>query len=274
MKIDLHITTQPKCFIWIDRVPAINDSLHVELLKYDILLKKEYSANLESLEKRHNDRKAYLFSLDGHVELCEAKTQIDVFAKANDYMMMIANFHRNRSVVYTSYIDKKIEQLFKNAKIPIVMKNLNDEKKAIDLLRKLSQHFFDAEGTRINRGFLRLLLKESAIKADILINETHKVECVLKDISMNGLGFIVSPAEFERFAIKDVVNIKIYIPRFVTRIKAGVVIRMDEKNNEIGCLFSIEDERMIDPSEAKTLSTFIHSQIIELSRDLKFSECD
>lgn len=274
MKVDLHITTQPKCFIWIDREPAISDFLRVELLKHDILLKKDYSSNIETLLKKHNERKGYLFSLDGFIQLTEAKRQPDVFAKANDYLMIIQNFVKNRSIVYTSYIDTKIEALFKSNNIPIIMKNLNDEKHALQLLKKISIPFFEKSDSRMNRGFLRLILKDAGIKADLYIQEKYKIECTLKDISMGGVGFYIKAQELERFSIKGLIHMKIYIPRHVIRIKAAVVIRIDEETKEVGCQFNIDDERMVDPAEGKTLSNFLLTQIHELSKELKFSECD
>ncbi len=268
----INVTASPKCLIWIDREPAISDSLRVEMLKTDILLAKTKHEEIHQLKQKHTDTKFYLFSLDGFINQAGAKKEYDLFAKANDYSLVIENFIKNRSVVYTSYIDPKVEAHFKRNKIPIVMKNLNDDAIAIGFLKKISEIFFPAGEARLQRGFLRLVMKDQSVKADIHIDDKRKISAIVQDISLNGAGFMVDPRFLDLIPPKSLVVIKFYIPRFVIRIKKAVIVRAGQ-TGEVGVQFNIDDERMVDPLEVKTLSSFVMACIKDLDKSNLFAEC-
>ncbi len=272
MEITFNVTASPKCVMWIDREPAISDSLRAEMLKTDVLLTKTKHKEIHRLLKKHNDTKFYLFSLDGFINQAGVRKESDLFAKANDYSLVIENFVKDRSVVYTSYIDPKVEGMFKRNRIPIVIKNLNDDAIAIGFLNKLSEFFFPAGEARLQRGFLRLVMKDQSVKADIHIDDKRKISVIVRDISLNGAGFMADPRFLDLIPPKSLVMIKIYIPRFVIRIKKAVIVRVGQ-TGEMGVQFNIDDERMVDPLEVKTLSSFMMTCIKDLDNSNLFAEC-
>ena len=78
-------------------------------------------------------------------------------------------------------------------------------------------------------------------------------------ISMNGISFSLdSTLCYGEFHLKDMVRIKLFLPRHATEIDTAIVVRKHKDENLMAIFFDQVNPNMIQADEASAISSFIY----------------
>ena len=265
-----EIVISPKTIYWIQTPVTIAEHDRIELLKKDILI-ITYNGDMQDIVKlkdKNNKYSAFFFNLDGILSRNHIKSD-EIYAFSKNMGKFISHFFQKRSLVYTTILDKKLIELFKSFNVYFLEKNLNDKKIAISTIYTLIHPFF-AEDGKVQRFFLRLNL--FPMKYKFVLSNLSKgniiIEGVLKDLSLNGMGLVVVNGEdLKNIAIKDVIEIKLFIKNSIIKINRAIVTRLDVEKSEAGVNYNINDTKMIREDYASFLTGLIYNWIKEIIKE-------
>ncbi len=265
-----EVIISPKIIYWVQPPVSLGENDRIELLKRDVLL-INFDSNIKDLvqlKEKDNPYSGYLFNLDGilqrnHIKLNAVYPFIEKLAKFINAVM------KKRSLIYTTILDKKIDEVFKKYGLIFLEKNLNDKKIAITAIFNLIHPFF-AQNNKVERSFVRLNLLPMRYKVTItnLTRNNIVVNGIIKDLSLNGMGFVViDENKIDAINLKDILEVKASIKNSIIKISKGIVSRVDQKKFEIGIMYNITDKNMIREDYASFLTGIIYNWIKDIIKE-------
>jgi len=265
-----EVIITPKSIYWIDTPVSFNENDRIELLKRDVLL-INYDGDIKEIAKlkeKDNKYSGYFFNLDGILSKNHIKGDT-LYGFVEKLAQYIGSYINKRSLVYTTILDKKLVEIFKKHQVHFFEKNLNDKKIAISTIIKLIYPFF-SENNKLERAFVRLNLlpmKYSLIITNL--KQSHvTINGTLKDLSLNGMGIIISEKnKIEKIKLKDVVEVKLSLKTSIIKISKAIVARVDQNKFEAGLIYNITDSTMIREDYASILTGIIYNWIKEIIKE-------
>lgn len=265
-----EVIISPKIIYWVQPPVTLGENEKIELLKRDVLL-INFDSNIKDLVKlkeKDNSYSGYLFNLDGilqrnHIKLNAVYPFVEKLAK------FINAFMKQRSLIYTTILDKKIGDIFKRLGLIFLEKNLNDKKIAITAILNLIPSFFTANN-KVERSFLRLNLfpmKYKVVLTNLTKNKTV-LNGIIKDLSLNGMGLvIIDENKIDEVNLKDILEVKASIKNSIIKISKAIITRVEEKKFEVGIMYNINDKNMIREDYASFLTGIIFSWIKDIIKE-------
>lgn len=265
-----EIIISPKSIYWIETPVSFNENDRIELLKRDVLL-INYDGDIKEivkLKEKDNKYSGYFFNLDGILSKNHIKGD-KIYIFCEKLAQYIGNYLKKRSLVYTTILDNKLVEIFKKFGVHFFEKNLNDKRVAISAILKLIHPFF-AENDKIERAYLRLNLLPMKYNLTI-INLKHNnvsINGVLKDLSLNGMGIIISEEDkIDQIKLKDVIEVKLTLKSSILKISKAIITRVDQNKFEVGLIYNITDSSMVREDYASMLTGIIYNWIKEILRE-------
>ena len=131
-------------------------------------------------------------------------------------------------------------------------------------LYNIIKPFFIEQG-KLDRCFVRLdllPLKFKATLVDLNNKICPEIECIVKDLSLTGISFILkSVSLINFFQLKDKVSAKVFINRNLILIKSAKITRIDKEAIEIGINFNLNDNIELSEESSNILSGLIFDWI-------------
>lgn len=262
--------TSPKVIYWVEMPTLLGEEESVEFLKRDILLKR-ISGKIDEFKQSINNsctESAYFYNLDRifHINSIRKENIRDFTISLID---SIKKSSGAKSLVHTNVIDPKIGRFFMEEGIPYIEKNLEDKLTAFQTTINLIKPLF-AYNNEIMRSYIRINLLQMKYKAELIRRDNYqiKIPAIVKDISLNGIAFIVGDNNYlNYFSLKDQITIKIYIQHHIIKINTALVTRIDCEKYEFGVNFNINDTNMIGMTDADLLTKTIYKNLKEQLND-------
>ncbi len=256
-----EIVASPKMLYWLQVPACIGEADKIELLKRDILILDHDSelTSIPAIREKISEHSLFFYNLDS-IFIRNRVKQSDYLSISNNIATFVNSFLPDKSIVHTSIIDPSISKVFKNKKILFVEKNFHDRKVAINAALKLTGFVFQKNSTP-QRSYIRLNLLHKRHKVEIvsLSNPTLTIHGFLKDLSLNGLGLVLSDSEqMGCINTKNVIQLKIFMNQQILKINTAIVMRKVVDKNEIGVCYNINDSKMIREDYASKLTGVIY----------------
>ncbi len=267
MAKNVEVVSRPKMIKWIEIPAIIGDDDHVEFLKRDLLL-KGLSGKMDELTKAeasNDDETAFFYNLD-KIFLINNVMFNDRLMFSRDLIKVIKEKSPYKSLVHTNIIDYKLANVFRTEGIPFIEKNLEDRSNAYITATNLIQPFFSINN-QVVRSYIRVNLSMMDYKVEINKHSSYeiKVDCKLKDLSLNGMGFSLSDENLcNFFSLKDLIIIKVHVSNFIIKVNKAIITRIDCNKREIGVNFNINDNNMVSLIDSEKLSKMILKWIKEV----------
>jgi len=265
-----EIIISPKTIYWVQTPVTISENDRIELLKRDVLI-INYNGELQDIVKlkdKDNKLSAFFFNLDGIISRNHIKGD-EVYPFSEKIAKFVSGVFPKRSLVYTTILDPALISIFKKYNVNFIEKNLNDKKVAISTIFSLMNTFF-AEDGKVQRSYLRLNL--FPMKYKFIISNLSKnnimLEGLIKDLSLSGLGLvIINNNELKNVALKDIVEIKLFIKNSIIKVNKAIITRFDVSKGEVGVTYNMNDAKMIREDYASYLTSLIYNWIKEIIKE-------
>ncbi len=261
---DGEIIISPKEIHWFCMPASIGEEEKINFLKIDFFLINEARKieEINNLLKHRGEQSVFIFNLDKLFIMNNIQEHDYLEAAQKLANMIIANNASRVSIVHTIMIDPKLESIFKKREIAYLEKSYEGRRASImEDFPGLINNMFTKDGKPI-RAFLRINLYPKTIyKAEIKFanQETRPIQCLLKDISMNGLALMFqSKDDLSLFNLRNEVKVQVFIPGIIIKINLAIITRKDEEKFELAINYNIKDEKMITEESASYMMKMIY----------------
>lgn len=262
-----QIIAHPKTIYWIDMPDVLLPKDRIELLKHDVLIKSVISEKLNTLTREPNA--GYILNLDKYIAKNRVGKVLSEMTLAQRLLGIIqTNLNPERTIVHTTFINPSLQQLFRNAGILLIEKNIDSKKNIVPIIGKFVEYLFRKDG-RLKRDFLRLELPKdwnTPIKITNLRTSLPNIRGNVKDLSLNGLGIILENQEnMGLFNLKDPVRLDFYIQERKFIITLAFISRIHSPTRELGVIFNIRNPNMISEEYSTAYTGMIYDFIKDLA---------
>lgn len=264
MSDNCGILHKPKTIKWFEMPAFIGEDDQIEFLKRDVLVVNCDGAinKIFNTSKSDNQNSIFFFNFDKILLRNNLKIK-DCLAFAPNFIQAVQALEPTKSLVHTKIIDSRLGDIFKTEGISFIEQNLEDRTKAFNVTLKLIKPFF-SQNNEVVRSFVRVNLYPMKYKVELIdfSNKTILATGVLKDISLNGIGLVLSSKDAaKQFNLKDKLTIKLYLRGSYIKINLGFLTRLDREKLELGVTFNINEQSMVGMLDADKISKIIYKYI-------------
>ncbi|MCS6984074.1 MAG: hypothetical protein NZM25_02960 [Leptospiraceae bacterium] len=255
-----QILVHPKTIYWVDMPDVLLPHDRIELLKHDVMIKSVISEKLSTLPR--DPEAGYVFNLDRYIQKNRTGKLPSEIALAQRLLGIIqSNLVPARSLVHTTYIDPSLQQMYRQAGVLLLEKNIDSKKNIVPLVGKFVEYLFRNDA-RLKRDFVRIKIPaewKSPIRITNLRTSVPGIRGVVMDISLNGVGVRFDKAEsIGLFQLKDPARLDFYIEERHFVITLAFVARLHTATQEGGFIFNIRNPNMISDEHATNYSSMIY----------------
>lgn len=280
---EVEVFIAPMKIFWVEAPPNVKKKEKIDFLQQDVLLipcKAEY---LIELKDKDLEKTVILIDFDNILTKMHDLEFIESFQSIKGFVKLIVDHFSKIAIFHTLHINQKIEKDIKKLGLIYLERNLEDMKLLKRLVTGITNKFFNVNNIK-TRSFLRVQFYPASkivVKIRNITKKNKDIKGTLKDLSINGIGIIFNTTdEINQFSSKDLLQLKIIISNSVINIRKSIVIRVDEKKNEIGIAYNSEDHEMVSEHDAFALTEIVHKYLEEILNihgkdfDLNFVKID
>jgi len=268
-----QIHAMPRKVFWIGMPESIRDKNRMDLLQKDIWVENYPLGKLTELE---TPSEVILFiNLDPILHTARGTTAAPELSTIKNLIKNIQTLKPMHTLVHSTIINPKIQEVFTMASITYMEKNLHDTASATAIVLKLVNHVYETMN-RTSRSYLRIEIadtKKIPVKCQLQENkQKHVITGFLADLSLNGMQIKFYDENldkniFLKLKIKDFLEISLTLDHFTIKIQKALIVRMDSQNKSISVYFDIHNEKMIKSVFADSLTDSIYQLIKEFQKN-------
>jgi len=260
---DGEIVVSPKKIHWFCPPAVIGEEEKIDFLKIDFFIISENRKidEINNIVKNKDEKSVFIFNLDKLFII--SNIQGDKYIETVQKLVNIITENKIEkvSIVHTTIIDSKMGNLFKKIGVLYIEKSYENAKAVMENFPDIINNMFTAEG-KANRAFVRInFYPKFSYKVEIkhANQETRIVQCLLKDMSMNGIALTFQDkGDIALFHLRNEVKLQLFFPGTLIKINLAIITRKDEEKIELAVNYNIKDERMITEKNANFLLNTIY----------------
>lgn len=273
LKNDL-VQVAPKLLCWYGMPLLLNESQRFHLLLHDLFLHPVAGADIESLPQLNGRTTAYVFSFEHYAPILKARSESMQVAAARRLAAFINTFCSHNSIVVARTLSAGVEEVFRNADLSFIQKDLTYEKPFFQFLRSHAMPLFHTQ-ERPERNYLRVVPKQSSEFRVFVKNLGRPADATMTakmvNLSLNGIGLKMHDTAYRKLDLRDAVQVTLRSPKVAIHITCGFITRINPETDEIAVNFSLHDKSFVESRDAVhlqrlVLQTLEHGAKMELTR--------
>ncbi|MCX7632564.1 MAG: hypothetical protein N2Z22_04435 [Turneriella sp.] len=259
LKNDL-VQVAPKLVCWYGMPVLLNEAQRMHLLLHDIYIYPVINSELPALPQLNGRTTAYVFSFDHYAPLFRAFGDSQQLVAARKLASYINTFCSHNSVVFSRTLSPRLEEIFQQAEITFVQRDLTYEKPFFQFLRDQVLPLFHGHERR-ERHYIRVVPKEVA-EFRVFVRSLGRpadamLTAKLNNVSLNGIGLKMLDIAYRRLELRDAVQVTLRSPKTVVRINCAFVTRINSETDELAVNFNLNDKSFIEPRDAQQLQRLV-----------------
>ncbi|HMY11448.1 MAG TPA: PilZ domain-containing protein [Turneriella sp.] len=267
------VQVAPKLLCWYGMPLLLNESQRFHLLLHDLYLHPVLGDAVESLPQLNGRTTAYVFSFDHYAPIMRAHSESLQVAAARKLADYINTFCSHNSIVVTRTLSPRVEEVFHQADLAFLQKDLTFEKPFFQFLREHAMPLFHRH-ERPDRNYLRVVPKEAGEYRVFIKNlgrpSDPTMTARLVNLSLNGVGLKMQDTAYRKLDLRDAVQVTLRSPKAAIHINCGFVTRINPETDEIAVNFSLHDKSFVESRDAVhlqrlVLQTLEHAARMQLS---------
>lgn len=254
------VQVAPKLLCWYGMPLLLSEAQRFHLLLHDLYLHPVSGAAIESLPQLNGRTTAYVFSFDHYAPTLRAHSENLQVSAAQKLADFINTFCSHNSIVVTRTLSPRVEDVFHQADLPFLQKDLTYEKPFFQFLREHALPLFHRHERR-ERQYLRVVPKEANEFRVFVKNLGRPTDATLTarlaNLSLNGMSLKMQDAAYRKLDLRDAVQVTLRSPKVAIHITCGFVTRISHETDEIAVNFSLHDKSFVEPRDAVHLQRLV-----------------
>ncbi len=250
----------PKLLCWYGIPLLLSESQRFHLLLHDLYLHPVLGDEIESLPQLNGRTTAYVFSFDHYAPTLRAHSEGLQVAAARKLADYINTFCSHNSIVVTRTLSPRVEEVFHDADLAFVQKDLTYERPFFKFLREHALPLFHRQ-ERPERNYLRVVPKEADEYRVFVKNLGRPADSTmtarLVNLSLNGVGLKMQDTAYRKLDLRDAVQVTLRSPKVAIHISCGFVTRINPDTDEIAVNFSLHDKSFLESRDAVQLQRLV-----------------
>ncbi len=254
------VQAAPKILCWYGVPVLLTEAQRFSLLLHDLYLHAASGDEIDNLQQINGRTTAYVYSFDYYATQCRAHSEALQVAAAKKLAQYINSFCSHNSIVVTRTLSAKVEDIFRNADISFVQKDLTYEKPFFQFIRTHVISLFH-EHERPERHYIRVVpraVKEFRVFIKTLARPSDStLTAELLNLSLNGLQLKMSDTKYKLLKLRDSVQVTLRSPKLVIRLDCGFITRIDSATDEIAVGYNVYDKSFVDSRDSIQLQRLV-----------------
>jgi hypothetical protein len=283
LKNDL-ILAAPKVLCWYGMPILLNETQRLHLLLHDLYIHTATGDEIAAFPQLNGRTTAYVFSFDHYAPSFRAHGESSQVAAARKLAQYINSFCSHNSVVVTRMLSPAVEEIFHQADVSFLQRDLTYEKPFFQFIRTHVIPLFHKH-ERPERTYIRVIPKEAG-DYRVFVRQLGRpsdptLTARMMNLSLNGIQLKMNESKYRNLDLRDAVEITLRSPKAAIRVHCGFVTRIDTATDQVAINFSLHDKSFVDPREAVAIQRIILHTLeqgtrIELTKkgNLQHSEKD
>lgn len=259
LKNDL-VQAAPKILCWYGVPVFLTEAQRVNLLLHDLYLHAASGTEINSFPQLNGKTTAYVYSFDQYAPTLRAHNENMQVAAARKLADYINTFASHNSIVVTRTLSPKVEDVFHQADVSFLQRDLTYEKPFFQFLRTHAMPLFHRQ-ERPERQYIRIIPKEIGefrVFVKVLGRPAEAtLTARLVNLSLNGVNLKMQESRYRIIDLREAVQVTLRSPKMAIHISCGFVSRINTETDEIAVSFNLADESFVDTRDAVHLQRLI-----------------
>jgi len=264
------VQVAPKLVCWYGIPLLLSESQRFHLLLHDLFVHPVTGDAIESLPRLNGRTTAYVFSFDHYASALRAHSEALQVVTARKLADYVNTFCCHNSIVVTRSLSPQVEEVFHQADLAFLQKDLTYEKPFFQFLREHVLPLFHGH-ERPERHYLRVVPKEVGEYRVFVKNLGRPSDATLTarlvNLSLNGIGLKMQDAAYRKLDLRDAVQVTLRSPKLAIHIQCGFVTRINTETDEIAVSFSLRDKSFVEPRDATNLQRLVLQTLEHAARE-------
>jgi len=254
------VQAAPKILCWYGLPVLLSEAQRFNLLLHDLYLHSAGGNEIDAFPHLNGKTTAYVYSFDQYAPQLRAHNEATQIAAAHRLANYINSFASHNSIVVTRTLSPKVENVFTQADVSFLQKDLTYEKPFFQFLHSHALPLFHRH-ERPERNYIRVVPKE-ANEFRVFVKNLGRpndstLTARLVNLSMNGVQLKMQESRYRTLDLKDAVQVTLRSPKMAIHIACGFISRIDTAADEIAVSYSIGDKSFVDAREAVHLQRLV-----------------
>lgn len=250
----------PKVLCWYGVPVLLTESQRFNLLLHDLYLHSATGGDIDHFQQLNGRTTAYVYSFDHYAPMLRAHSEAMQVTAARKLAQYINSFCSHNSVVVTRTLSPKVEDVFHQADVSFVQKDLTYEKPFFQFIRTHAMPLFHKH-ERPDRNYIRVVPKEVNEFRVFVKNLGRPADSTLTaklvNLSLNGLSLKMNESKYRNLDLREAVQVTLRSPKLAIHITCGFITRINTDTDEVAVNFSLHDKSFIDNRDAVQLQRLV-----------------
>lgn len=259
LKNDL-VQAAPKILCWYGVPVFLTEAQRFNLLLHDLYLHSASGLEINSFPQLNGKTTAYVYSFDQYAPTLRAHSEAMQVAAARKLADYINTFASHNSIVVTRTLSPKVEDVFHQADVSFLQRDLTYEKPFFQFLRTHAMPLFHRQ-ERPERQYIRVVPKEIGefrVFVKVLGRPAEAtLTAKLVNLSLNGLNLKMQESRYRIIDLREAVQVTLRSPKMAIHITCGFVSRINSETDEIAVSFNLADKSFVDSRDAVHLQRLV-----------------
>jgi hypothetical protein len=259
LKNDL-VQAAPKVLCWYGVPLHLTETQRFNLLLHDLYLHTATGTDFETFGQLNGRTTAYVYSFDHYAPTLRAHSESMQVSAAKKLAHYINSFCSHNSIVVTRTLSPKVEDIFHQADVSFLQRDLTFEKPFFHFIRTHAMPLFHKH-ERPDRNYIRVVPRE-ANEFRVFVKNLGRpgdatLTARLMNLSLNGMSLKMNESKYRNLDLREAVQVTLRSPKLAIHITCGFVTRINTDNDEIAVNFSLHDKSFIDNRDAVQLQRLV-----------------
>lgn len=254
------VQAAPKILCWYGLPVLLTEAQRINLLVHDVYLHAATGPEIESFGQLNGKTTAYVYSFDQYAPALRAHSEDLQVVAAKKLSRYINTFASHNSIVVTRTLSPKVEDVFHQADVSFLQRDLTYEKPFFQFLQSHVMPLFHRH-ERPDRHYIRVVPKETnefRVFVKVLGRPGDPtLTARLMNLSLNGLSLKMNESRYRTLDLRDAVQVTLRSPKIAIHISCGFVTRINTESDEIAIGFNIGDKSFVDTRDAVHLQRMV-----------------
>ncbi|MBX3723785.1 MAG: hypothetical protein KF713_18205 [Turneriella sp.] len=259
LKNDL-VQAAPKVLCWYGVPVLLTEAQRFNLLLHDLYLHTATGGDIDNFQQLNGRTTAYVYSFDHYAPMLRAHSESMQVSAAKKLAGFINSFCSHNSVVVTRTLSPQVEDVFHQADVSFLQKDLTYEKPFFHFIRTHAMPLFH-KYERPDRNYIRVVPKEVNEFRVFVKNLGRPTDSTmtakLVNLSLNGLSLKMQDSKYRNLDLREAVQVTLRSPKMAIHITCGFVTRINTETDEIAVNFNLNDKSFIEHRDAVQLQRLV-----------------
>jgi hypothetical protein len=259
LKNDL-VQAAPKILCWYGVPVHLTETQRFNLLLHDLYLHTASGADIDAFQQLNGRTTAYVYSFDHYAPTLRAHSEPMQVTAAKKLAGYINSFCSHNSIVVTRTLSPKVEDVFHQADLSFLQRDLTYEKPFFEFIRTHALPLFHKH-ERPDRNYIRVVPKE-VNEFRVFVKNLGRpgdstLTAKLVNLSLNGMSLKMQDGKYRNLDLREAVQVTLRSPKIAIHITCGFVTRINTDTDEIAVNFSLHDKSFIENRDAVQIQRIV-----------------